>query len=115
MKKLNFWESILFKKCLNKNSIKYNIDNIEKCIQSKLSVNYFIEIFRDFENLKNVVLDEKKSKLFEYMKVNTIDQELIKLNEMPKELFLDDLALDDEEDKRIIERLNIDLLFPENC
>ncbi len=56
------------------------------------------------------MLDEKKLKLFSYIKANSIDQELEKLNEIPKQIVPDDLVINIERDKRIIERLDHDLL-----
>ncbi len=113
-KELSFLESIFCKKCFNKNSIKNDLDRIEKCIQGQLSVNYFIKKFRDFENLRNVIFDEKKLKLFSYMKPNSIDQELERLDGISKKIFPEDIVIENEQDKRIMERLNHELLFEEN-
>jgi hypothetical protein len=77
---LNFKEILLPKFCLNKSSYKHELGEISEIIKSKLSSNELLKLFKDFENLKYLLLDEYQLILFDRMKSLTLKEHKQKLN-----------------------------------
>lgn len=85
-KGISFLEAILPKIFLNKNSVKHNDYKFCRVINSYMSTDNFLKLFKDFENFKYLYLDEKQIKLFEFMRCSTIDEHYMYLDNINQNL-----------------------------
>jgi hypothetical protein len=76
---ISFKDALLPNICINKNSEKFNIKNYKKIIRYKTSLDEILLFFRDFENMKYLMLDEDQVKLFDFMKYPTMQELLEKI------------------------------------
>ena len=73
---LSFKEAVLPSCCVNKKSSKHQINGFSEIIRSRISLDHLLVVFRDFENLKNLLLNEEKKKELANMKSPTLKEYL---------------------------------------
>jgi hypothetical protein len=112
-KKLTFVESLIPKKCLNKNSLKHSVNNYSKIIKSYMSTDNILKLFKDFENLKYLYLNEKQMELFDFMRGSTLQEHYVKIekiiqNKLPTQEIVNLFKEIDDSDnvnKKIIQKI----------
>jgi hypothetical protein len=92
---LSFTEAALLSCCVKKQSVKHKIHSFSSIIKSKISTDYFLTHFNDFENLKTLLLDSNLKSKFLYMRKPTLSEHLEKVKD-PNFTNFDTLTLRDE-------------------
>jgi hypothetical protein len=86
-KRLTFVEALMPKKCLNKSSAKHSLNKYSKIIKTYMSTDNILKLFKDFENIKYLYLNEKQVELFEFMRSPTLNEHYVNIEKMIKNKF----------------------------
>jgi hypothetical protein len=78
-KKMTFREAMLPFFCQRQDSLKFVVSNYTKILKSRLSSNYILKVFSEFDNFKYLLLDEDQKLIFENLKYPSIQDHLDKL------------------------------------
>jgi hypothetical protein len=78
-KNLSFKEALFLPFCVDKKSFKHSIKEYDRIIRAKLSSDYLIKIFSDFDNFKKIFLNENQMVLFENIKYSSLSDQLNEL------------------------------------
>jgi hypothetical protein len=81
---LTFFEALMPKQWTKASSAKKNLDNYSDIIKFYMSTNNFLKLFKDFENLKYLYLNQKESEIFEYMRCDSLKEHLEKMQKIEK-------------------------------
>ncbi len=106
-KKLDFWEAVCLNCCLKKNSIKHSLDPIRSVLAWRLGLEQPMRFYSDIDNLKYVLLEEEHIKAFKFMKNQTLESELKRIEKeiAENEEFNADNVPTDTIGKKIMERI----------
>jgi hypothetical protein len=81
-KSLTFFEALMPKNCLNMSSAKHSLNNYSKIIKTYMSTDNILKLFKDFENIKYLYLNEKQVELFDYMRCPTLQEHYMNIEKI---------------------------------
>ena len=75
-KSMTFSEALWPKFCLKQHGSKHLLDDCEEVLKKKISLEYFLQVMAEFENLKQILLDEDQLYVFKYLRFPSLEEHL---------------------------------------